>query len=276
LPVGDVNPAMSTDPHTRETVGIDREGHVATVTLDRPEQLNTFSTRLARDLDGALAELEADDAVRAVVVAGAGDAFSAGIDLTEHGDHEDSEAFEGWVARMEEPFHTIAQMGTPVVAAAHGHAAANGIGLVAACDLAVAAEGTKFGATAPKVGLFCMGPAVPLRQTLSRKRALELLLTGELIDAGTALEWGLVNRVVPEGEHLAAAREFAETIASKSPVAVQRGKQAFYGMEAMDYHDALEYSNEQFAAVCATDDAHEGIAAFLDGDPLDAEEWPGE
>ena len=267
---------MSTDQQSRETVRVNREGHVATVTLDRPERLNTFSTGLARDLDDALGELEADDTVRAVVVTGAGDAFSAGIDLTEHGDHDDRDEFEGWVARMEDPFHTTAQMGTPVIAAAHGHAAANGIGLVAACDLAVAAEGTKFGATAPKVGLFCMGPAVPLRETLPRKRCLELLLTGDLIDAGTALEWGLVNRVVPEGDHLAAARDFAGTIASKSPVAVQRGKEAFYAMEAMDYHEALDYSNEQFAAVCATRDAHEGIAAFLDGEPLGAEEWPGE
>ncbi len=267
---------MSTDQRSRETVSVDRDGHVGTITLDRPERLNTFSTQLARDLDDALAELEADEAVRAVVVTGAGDAFSAGIDLTEHGDHDDREAFETWVARMEEPFHTIAEMGTPVIAAAHGHAAANGIGLVAACDLAVAAEGTQFGATAPKVGLFCMGPAVPLRETLPRKRALELLLTGDLIDAGTALEWGLVNRVVPEGQHREAAMEFARTIASKSPVAVQMGKEAFYEMEAMDYHEALDYSNERFAAVCATRDAHDGIEAFLDGDPLDAGEWPGE
>jgi enoyl-CoA hydratase/carnithine racemase len=267
---------MSTDQQPRETVGVDRDGHVGTLTLDRPERLNTFSTQLARDLDDALGEMEADETVRSVVVSGAGDAFSAGIDLTEHGDHDDREAFETWVRRMEEPFHTIAEMGTPVVAAAHGHAAANGIGLVAACDLAVAAEGTRFGATAPKVGLFCMGPAVPLRETLSRKRALELLLTGDLIDAETALQWGLLNRVVPEGQHRGAARALAETIASKSPVAVQRGKEAFYEMEPMDYHEALEYSNEQFAAVCATSDAREGIGAFLDGDPLDADEWPGE
>jgi enoyl-CoA hydratase/carnithine racemase len=269
---------MSTDQttDTRETVRIDRDGHVATITLDRPERMNTFSTQLAVDLDDALETVEDDDTVRAVIVAGAGDAFSAGIDLTEHADHDDEEAFETWVSRMEEPFHTIATMATPVIAAAHGHAAANGIGLVAACDLAVAAEGTQFGATAPKVGLFCMGPAVPLRETLSRKRCLELLLTGELIDADTALDWGLINRVTPPGDHVEIAGELAETIASKSPTAVQLGKQAFYEMESMEYHDALEYSNERFAAVCATRDAHEGIEAFLDGDPLDAEEWPGE
>jgi enoyl-CoA hydratase/carnithine racemase len=270
---------MGTEPPTQETddaVRVERDGHVAVVTLNRPDRLNTFSTELARELDDALQELEADDAVRAVVVAGAGDAFSAGIDLTEHEAHDDEDAFETWVARMEDPFHTIAEMGTPVVAAAHGHAAANGLGLVAACDLAVAAEGTQFGATAPKVGLFCMGPSVPLRESVTRKRALELLLTGELVDAETAREWGIVNRVVPEGDHREGAMEFAETIASKSPRGVQMGKRAFYEMDGMDYHEALDFSNEQFAAVCATRDAHEGIDAFLGGEPLGPEEWPDE
>lgn len=270
---------MGTDTTTDETgdaVVVEQSEYVATITLDRPERMNTFSTQLARELDDALHELEGDDAVRAIVVTGAGDAFSAGIDVSEHADHDGVEEFETWVARMEDPFHTLAEMGTPVIAAPHGHAAANGIGLVAACDLAVAADDTMFGATAPKVGLFCMGPAVPLRENLPRKRCLELLLTGDLIDAETAHEWGLVNRVVPAGEHEAVAIELAETIASKSPTAVQRGKQAFYEMSAMDYHEALDFSNEQFAAVCATRDAHEGISAFLSGDPLDADEWPGE
>jgi enoyl-CoA hydratase/carnithine racemase len=270
---------MGTEQRSGETeapVLTDRDGHVATITLNRPDRLNTFSTELARGLDDALHELEADDGVRAIVVAGAGDAFSAGIDLTEHGNHDDEAAFESWVARMEDPFHTIAEMGTPVIAAAHGHAAANGLGLVAACDLAVAARGTQFGATAPKVGLFCMGPAVPLREAVTRKRALELLLTGELIDAETALEWGIVNRVVPEGEHRGAAADLAGTIASKSPRGVQMGKRAFYEMEGMDYHEALDFSNEQFAAVCGTRDAREGIEAFLGGDPLGPEEWPDE
>ena len=177
---------------------------------------------------------------------------------------------------MEEPFHTLTEMRTPVIAAVHGHAAANGIGLVAACDLAVADEGAQFGATAPKVGLFCMGPAVPLMHAVTRKRCLELILTGNLIDAETALDWGLINRVVPEGEHVEAATDLAEVIAGKSPVAVQMGKRAFYEMTEMPYDDALDFSNERFAALCTTADAHEGIDAFLDGDPLSADEWPDE
>jgi enoyl-CoA hydratase/carnithine racemase len=266
----------STDTETYDAVKTSRDGHIGRITLDRPAAMNTFSTGLATDLDAALRAFDGDDAVRAIVVDGAGDAFSAGIDLSEHASAESEDEYEEWVARMEEPFLTLAEMSTPVIAAAHGHAAANGIGLVAACDLAVAAEGTQLGATAPKVGLFCMGPAVPLMGTMTRKRVLELLLTGSLIDAETAHEWGLLNRVADEGDHVAAAMELAETIAEKSPVAVQRGKEAFYEMVEMGYPDALAHSNEAFAGLCTTADANEGIAAFLDGDPLAAEEWPGE
>ena len=265
---------MAGDATTARTVETTTDGYVGRITLSRPDALNTFSTQLARELDDALHEHEADDDVRAIVVDGAGKAFSAGIDLSEHADFETEAEFEDWVAGMEDPFHTIAEMRTPVIAAAHGHAAANGIGLVAACDLAVAAQGTMFGATAPKVGLFCMGPAVPLMQTMTRKRCLELLLTGDLVDADTALDWGLLNRVVPDGEHVDAAMDLAETIASKSPEAVQAGKEAFYEMAEMEYGDALDYSNERFAALCTSADAQAGIDAFLDGDPLDADEWP--
>jgi enoyl-CoA hydratase/carnithine racemase len=257
-----------------ETIETERDGYVGRLTLSRPEALNTFSTQLAVDLDAALRAMDEAEDVRAIVVDGAGKAFSAGIDLSEHAEFDTESAFEAWVTRMEEPFHTLTEMRTPVVAAAHGHAAANGLGLVAACDLAVAAEGTKFGATAPKVGLFCMGPAVPLMQSLTRKRCLEMLLTGELIDAATALDWGIINRVAPAGQHVDAAMELAETMASKSPVAVQRGKQAYYEMEGMPYGDALTYSNGAFAGLCTTADAAEGIAAFLDGEPLAADEWP--
>lgn len=269
---------MSVDEAQRgqyETVETSRDGYVARVTLSRPEAMNTFSTQLAVELDDALSTLDEEADVRAIVVDGAGQAFSAGIDVSEHAEYETEAAYEEWVARMEEPFHTLTGMRTPVIAAVHGYAAANGIGLAAACDLAVAAEGSQFGATAPKVGLFCMGPSVPLMHAVTRKRCLELILTGNLIDAETALDWGLVNRVVPDGEHVEAATELADTIAQKSPVAVQMGKQAFYEMVEMDYDDALDFSNERFAALCTTADAHEGIEAFLDGEPLSADEWPG-
>lgn len=145
---------MASETVEYETVETERVDHVGVVTLARPERLNTFSTRLAGELDDALWAFDDDPDIRAVVVEGAGDAFSAGIDLSEYEAGADREEYHEWVTRMEEPFRTVAHMGTPVVAAAHGHAAANGVGLVAACDLAVVAEGTKLGATAPKVGLF--------------------------------------------------------------------------------------------------------------------------
>lgn len=258
-----------------ETVETGRDGHVGRITLARPEAMNTFSTTLAGDLDAALRDLEALADTRVIVVDGAGDAFSAGIDLTEHAAADTEDEYEEWVGRMEEPFLTLREMSTPVIAAAHGHAAANGLGLVAACDLAVAAEGTMLGATAPKVGLFCMGPAVPLIGTMTRKRVLELLLTGDLIEASTAHEWGLLNRVTPAGDHVSEAMDIAETIASKSPTGIQRGKQAFYEMVEMEYGEALAYSNREFAGLCTSADAAEGIPAFLDGEPLEADDWPG-
>lgn len=258
--------------NTVETHTIDRVGIIE---LTRPEQLNTFSTRLADELDQALRAFGDDPEARAIVVRGSGDAFSAGIDLTEYECLEGHDEYLAWVEGMEEPFRTLADVGTPVIAAAHGHAAANGIGLVAACDLAVVAEGTKLGATAPKVGLFCMGPAVPLMGSLTRKRCLELLLTGDMIDAETAHEWGLVNRVVPRDRLQDEAMDLATTIADKSPVAVQMGKEAYYDMIDMGYEEALGYSNERFATLCESADAAEGIAAFLDGDGLAPDEWPG-
>ncbi|WP_416841666.1 enoyl-CoA hydratase/isomerase family protein [Haloferax sp. DFSO52] len=258
------------------TIETTRDGYVGRITLSRPEAMNTFSTELATELDDALRAFDEAVNVRAIVVDGAGKAFSAGIDLSEYATYETKDEYEAWVAVMEEPFRTLTKMRTPVIAAVHGHAAANGIGLVAACDLAVAAEGTRFGATAPKVGLFCMGPAVPLMSSLTRKRCLELLLTGELIDSETALDWGLVNRVVPPDDYRSEAVELASTIASKSPVAVQLGKEAFYQMAELEYDEALDYSNERFAELCTTADAHEGIDAFLGGEPLGANEWPGE
>jgi enoyl-CoA hydratase/carnithine racemase len=258
-----------------ETIETDRDGYVGRITLSRPAAMNTFSTQLARDLDDAFRAFDDLPEARVIVVDGAGEAFSAGIDLSEHGDFEYEDEYERWVARMEEPFLTLTEMATPVIAAAHGHAAANGLGLVAACDLAVATEDTMFGATAPKVGLFCMGPAVPLMASLPRKRYLELLLTGDLIDAETASDWGLLNRVTPPGEHVEAALDLAETIASKSPTAIGMGKRTVYEMMDMDYESALAHSNEAFADLCGSADAEAGIAAFLDGDALTADEWPG-
>jgi enoyl-CoA hydratase/carnithine racemase len=140
---------------------------------------------------------------------------------------------------------------------------ANGAGLLAAADLAIISEDTQIGVTAVNVGLFCMGPAVPLSRSIGRKRCLEMLLSGEMIDARKALDWGLVNQVVPRDQLEEATMVLANKIASKSPRAVQMGKRAFYGMADLEFKKALEYSNAAFAALCVTEDAKEGVNAFL-------------
>ncbi len=245
-----------------ESIIVERKERVGIITLNRPQQFNTFNTALADELCKGLLELEMDKAVRVIVLKGAGKAFCTGIDISEfHG--KTLQQYRDWISRMEQALHVIVSMKKPVIASAHGYAVANGAGLIAACDLAVVAEGTKIGATAVNVGLFCMGPAVPMSRSLSRKRCLEMVMTGDLIDAREAERWGLVNMVVPleklEEETLALAKKLAE----KSPLALQMGKEAFYGMSDLEYGKALSYTNELFAALCMTEDAKEGVDAFL-------------
>ena len=245
-----------------ESVQVERQNHVGIVILNRPEQFNTFNTALAEELGRALLELEGDKAIRVVIIKGAGKVFCTGIDLTEYAGRSQQE-YREWVGLMERVIHIIAYMKKPVIASAHGYAVANGAGLIAACDLAVVAEGTKIGASAINVGLFCMGPAIPISRSVGRKRALELVMTGDFIDAEVAESWGLVNKVVPledlEKETMALANKLAE----KSPLALQMGKEAFYGMSDLEFGKALAYSNELFAALCMTEDAKEGVDAFL-------------
>lgn len=228
---------------------VEREDHIGIITLNRPEHFNTFNTSLAKDFNQALVQLDQEENVRVVIVKGAGKAFSVGIDLSEY-EGKTRREYYTWVSLMEQMNQVIAHMKKPVIACAHGFAVANGAGLIAACDLAVVAEGTKIGVSAINVGLFCMGPAVPLSRSLGRKRCLEMLLTGDLVDARDAERWGLVNKVVPEDRLLAAAMEMAKKLAAKSPVALQMGKKAFYGMSDMAFGKALEYSNEVFAGLC--------------------------
>ncbi|MDJ0803232.1 MAG: enoyl-CoA hydratase-related protein [Desulfobacterales bacterium] len=236
--------------------------NIGTITLNRPEQMNTFSSPLARELNQALLALDHDPDVRAIVVAGTGSAFCAGIDLSEYAGKTHGE-YRRWVTRMEEMVLTIANMKTPVIASARGFAVANGAGIVLAADLAVIADNTRFAVPAVNIGLFCMGPAVPLTRTVPRKRAMELLLLGDLISAAQALAWGLVNQVVPDEELEAATAAMAAKLAAKSPVAVQMGKQAIHRMADMPLPEALVYSNEMFASLCVTEDAREGVDAFL-------------
>ncbi len=246
-----------------KTVIVEQKERVGVITLNRPEAMNTFSSEMAKELNQALIQFDNDKEVRVVVVKGAGKAFSVGIDVSEFFGKSQRE-YKEWVGLMEQMNHVIAYMKKPVIASVHRFAVANGAGLVAACDLAIVAEGTKIGATAINVGLFCMGPAIPISRSIGRKRCMEMLLTGEMIDAEDAERWGLVNKVVPGDQLEETTMALANKLAEKSPVALQMGKQAFYGMSDMEFGKALEYSNEMFASLCVTEDATEGINAFLE------------
>jgi enoyl-CoA hydratase/carnithine racemase len=253
---------MRGDDMEYETIVVERKDRVGIITLNRPDHMNTFSTALARELNIALDELEKEGHIRVVVIKGEGKSFCAGIDLAEFSGKTLLE-YREWIGWMERMNLTIAGMGKPVIAAVHGYAVANGAGLLAASDLAIAAEGTRIGTTAINVGLFCMGPAVPLSRCVGRKKALEMLLTGKMIDAREAERIGLVNRVVPPEKLEEAAMELANGLAAKSPIALQMGKRAFYTMADMEYVKALDYMNEVMAELCTTEDAKEGVDAFL-------------
>lgn len=244
------------------TILVNQENHIGIITLNRPDELNTFSSEMAIELNQALTQLDNDKNIRVLIIKGAGKAFCAGIDVTEFFGKSLRE-YRKWVGLMENMAYIISNMKKPVIASAHGFAVANGAGVIAACDLAVIAEGTKIGTTAISVGLFCMGPAIPLSRSLGRKRALEMLLTGDLIDSDDAEKWGLVNKVVPADQLEEATMSLANKLAQKSPLALQMGKQSFYQTADMEFGKALEYSNEMFAALCVTEDAKEGIDAFL-------------
>jgi len=232
------------------------ERHVATLTLNRPDSMNTFSTRMAAELKEALCELDADPSVRVILLKGAGKAFCAGIDVNELEGKTGME-YQKWIEHMEAPLVFISKMKTPVIAQLHGVAAANGMGLVAAADLVIAAGNAKMGLTAINVGLNCVGPVVAVARCVGRKKALELLLYGDLIKAEEALSLGLINKIVPMDELDAKAMEWAKELARKSPVAVQIAKSAFYQSEDMSYGD-------RFARLCTTNDAKEGVKAFFE------------
>jgi enoyl-CoA hydratase/carnithine racemase len=219
----------------------------------------------------SLRQLSAQDAVRAVVIEGAGPAFSAGHDLSEMVGREEAflrHLFDVCTVMME----AIHELPQPVIAKVHGIATAAGCQLVAACDLAVAAEGTRFATPGVKIGLFCSTPMVPVSRAVGRKRAMQMLLTGEPIDAATALEWGLVNRVVPADQLEASVLELVEAIAQSSAYTVSTGKHAFYGQVDRSEADAYDRSKLVMTENAVAHDAQEGMTAFLEKrDPV----WRG-
>jgi enoyl-CoA hydratase/carnithine racemase len=246
------------------TVG-DAEG-VARVRLDRPDKRNALSLELMDELVGVLESLGERRDVRAVVLEAAGVAFSAGHDLSEMVGR-DLPFYQRLFDRCTDLMETIHRMPQPVIAKVHGMATAAGCQLVAACDLAVAADEARFATPGVRIGLFCSTPMVPLSRAIGRKRALEMLLTGDPISAATALEWGLVNRVVPAADLDAAVDELVATISRSSPLTVGIGKQAFYEQLELDEHRAYDLTKSVMAMNSLAADAQEGICAFLEKRP---------
>ncbi len=239
------------------------ENYVGILTLNRPENMNTFSSQMAAELTEALLELDSDPKVRVILLRGAGRAFSVGIDVNEL-EGKTAIEYRQWIEKMELPLVTISKLKKPVIAQLHGVAAANGMGLVAAADLVIAADNARMGLTAINVGLNCVGPVIPVARCVGRKKALELLLYGNLIKPPEALALGLINKIVPRDEIDSQALEWAEELAKKSPIAVQIAKTSFYHSEDMNYEQQFAYMNEAFARLCTTDDAKEGVNAFFE------------
>lgn len=256
---------MSTETTTADEscLDIDDGQPVAVITLNRPKQRNALSLSLMLELTNALDRLSKQPGTRSIVIHGAGSAFSSGHNLRElvgRTQEEEREIFNACAELMQ----TIQRIGQPVIAAVNGHAAAAGCQLVASCDLALAADHVTFSTPGVKIGLFCSTPMVALSRSIGRKRALEMLLTGRNVDAKTAAEWGLINRVVASEELLGEALKLAESVSQASPLTLAIGKQAFYQQIDLPQEKAYQQMSQTMAANAMTSDAQEGMTAFLE------------
>ena len=235
---------------------------IATITLNRPERRNALSLELMCDLIAEFENLRTQKDVRAVILAANGKVFSSGHDLSEMTGrtvNDYRQIFEVCTVLMQ----TIQSIPQPVIARVHGIATAAGCQLVATCDLAIASEDAQFATPGVKIGLFCTTPMVALTRAIGRKRAMEMLLTGKMIDAHTAAEWGLVNRVVPTADLESETHRLASDITGASSFTIGLGKQAFYSQIDLDQPKAYAYAKEVMSLNALAADAQEGIGAFL-------------
>ena len=246
---------------------------IATLTLNRPDQRNALSVGLMNALEQALDQIAGDASVRIVILAAAGPAFCAGHDLREVRADPRREAYEALFAQCSRLMLKLVRLAQPVIAQVHGVATAAGCQLVASCDLAVAAHDARFATPGVNIGLFCSTPMVALSRNVARKQAMEMLLTGDMIPADRAREIGLINRVVPAAELEAATLALARQIASKSPLTLAIGKEAFYAQAEMDLEAAYTYASGVMTRNMLARDAGEGIDAFL---AKRAPQWTGE
>ena len=247
-------------------------GHVAHLTLNSPANFNALSTEMIAALSGALTQIAGDDAIRAVILSGAGKAFCAGHDLRQmqaaRGDNDGGRAaYETLFADCARMMQMIPDLPQPVIAQVHGIATAAGCQLVASCDLAVAAEGTRFGVNGVNIGLFCSTPMVALTRAVAPKAAFEMLATGEFVDALRAREIGLVNRVAAPDALADAAMGMAQTLAGKLPAAMRLGKRAFHDQLRLGTGDAYATAGATMCENMMLPDTAEGIDAFLNKRP---------
>jgi enoyl-CoA hydratase/carnithine racemase len=241
---------------------VEHDGGVVRLVLNRPEKRNALSHDLLAHLADALGAIRTSPAARVVVLAAAGPAFCAGHDLGEMVGRSETE-YHALFALCSDVMQQFRRLSQPVIARVHGLATAAGCQLVAACDLAVAAESSSFATPGVKIGLFCTTPMVPLVRTIAPRAAMEMLLTGQPISAARALELGLVNRVVPADQLDAAVKSFTDAILASSPLTVRLGKAAFYDQLALDEPAAYVRATDVMTDNALHHDAQEGITAFL-------------
>jgi enoyl-CoA hydratase/carnithine racemase len=236
---------------------------IATLQLNRPQQLNALSESVLEALQRQLDELSGDPGLRCVILAASGRAFCAGHDLEEMRRTPTLEYYQSLFARCSRVMQSIRSLPVPVIARVQGIATAAGCQLVGSCDLAIASEDARFAVSGINVGLFCSTPAVALSRNVSTKRAFDLLVTGKFIDAATALDWGLINEVVPAAQLEAASARKAGEIAAKSPSAIRHGKALFYRQQTLPLADAYALAGEIMARNIMEADACTAIDAFL-------------
>jgi enoyl-CoA hydratase/carnithine racemase len=264
-----VRNATKDDPRAKARAAVpilernDKDG-IATLTLNRPESRNSLSRALMADLQAAIDAIGADRAVKVVVIGANGAAFCAGHDLKEMRAAASREAYEALFTQCSALMQSIVALPKPVIARVHGTASAAGLQLVATCDLAVAAKSALFATPGVNIGLFCSTPMVALTRNVGRKHALEMLFTGDAIDAETALAYGLVNRVVPDAELDTAVYGLARKVASKSSLTLKIGKEAFYQQAELPVAEAYARVSRVMTENMLARDAGEGIDAFLE------------
>ena len=264
---------MTLDSAINEPVLLRRDdGPLAILTLNRPRALNALSGELIDALQVELDRLKEDRSVRVVIIEAAGRAFSPGHDLREVLSHEDLAFQQDLVQRCSTMMMTIRALPQPVIAKVQGVATAAGCQLVAACDLAIASSEATFATSGINVGLFCGTPSVPLGRSIPAKRALDMLLTGDTVDAATALRDGLVSRVVAPDKLDVAALDLARTIARKNPVEIAEGKALFHRHMQLDVGDAYALAGDAMARRMASADTRSGLKAFVDKAPQP--DWP--